>query len=163
MNLQEYERRVVDTTKDDWIVTEITKKGEPLDIEPKTHGVHASLRDDLSIGIAWGIPRDSNFEENWVNQLIKPRASSTFIDFFYNGSIVFRDFYISVDEGRCTLPLPEIKVDAQTSKELYMISRDKYKFFKMRDSLEQVSEFDDYFDRVGFKIVDTPWMTMILR
>jgi hypothetical protein len=176
MNLSEYAIKIAKTNRDDWNIITcwgwsagpsfldrtpvlITGESNFPDIEIESHGMRASLKPDLSIGIAWGLCSNPDFKEPWANQFPDPSASSEFIDFFYNGNLVFRDIYVSVDAGRCRLPLPEREFDSKTNKVLkYTVSRDRYEFFKMFDGLEQISDFDRYFKQAGFVIVDFPWM-----
>jgi hypothetical protein len=40
----------------------------------------------------------------------------------------------------------------------YTVPRKKYTFCGLLDGFEQVSEFDSYFRRTGFELIDAPWM-----
>jgi hypothetical protein len=176
MDIEEYSRRVIDTTEEDWTVitcwgfgsgpsylqnsSVVTKgKDEFSNIEIESHGMRATLKSDLLIWFACGYLSNPDFKEPWANQFSDPHASSSFVDFFYNGVLVFRDIFVSVDGGRCYLPLPDREFDPETYKVLrYTVPRDKYTFFKMLNSIDKLSDFDRYFQRAGFEIVDTPWM-----
>lgn len=176
MNLKEYSEKIIGSTKDDWNLITCwgfgsgpsylehcsvwTKgKGEFSNIEVESQGMVASLKSDLSISMAWGITSNPDFKEEWANQFPDPGASSSIVDFFYNGVLVFRDIYVSVDGCRCRLPLPDREFDKETHKvNRYTVPRDKYEFYQMLDGLEQLSDFDSYFRRVGFEIINTPWM-----
>jgi len=176
MNLQEYASSIIDSTKGDWNIITCwgfsagpsylarssvwtTGKGEFSNMEVESQGMVASLKTNLSISIAWGITSNPDFKEDWANMFDDPSASSHIIDFFYNGSLVFRDIYVSVDGARCSLPLPDRDFDDKTHKvRRHTVPKDKYSFFRMFDGFEQVSDFDGYFDRAGFEIVDSPWM-----
>ncbi len=176
MNLEEYSQKIIRSTKHDWNVITCwgfgsgpsyldrstvwtTGKNEFSNIEVESQGMVASLKSDLSISMAWGIGSNPDFQEDWANQFPDPDARSYFIDFFYNGVLVFRDIYVSVDGGRCHLPLPDIEFDEKTHKvKRYTVPQDKYEFYEMFDGLEQLSDFDSYFSRAGFEVVDVPWM-----
>lgn len=176
MDLQEYAQRIVNTTKDDWTIITCwgfgsgpsylqrasvwtTGKGEVSNIEFESHGMRASLKSDLSVWFAWGYTSNPDFQEPWANQFPDPHASSGFVDFFYNGVLVFRDTYVSVDGHRCKLPLPDRVFHPQTSEVLrYTVPRDKWAFFRMLDSFEHLSEFDRFFTGVKFEVTDEAWM-----
>lgn len=177
MNLKEYKEIILSTTEDDWTVNVCTGYGSgpsflngfivstdgdgnfvSLDVE--TYPMIASLKKDLSISMAWGYPHNDDFNEPWANQFADSRASSDFIDFYYNGVVVFRDIYVAVDGGRCYLPLPAQQFDPESDKVIgYSITREEYNFFRIFNSMQtMVNKFDWYFDRAGFRIVDIPWM-----
>lgn len=42
----------------------------------REHHTRASYRPDLSIGLAWGMHSNDDFEEEWVQNLSKKRAFS---------------------------------------------------------------------------------------
>ncbi|HPA47725.1 MAG TPA: hypothetical protein PK395_18325 [bacterium] len=169
MNLSEYEQIIVDSAREDWtkIVcesgtgpsylnsTQIPTDGYPVE----SHSMRASLKRDLSIGFAWGLTLNPNFEPPWAKKFIHPTASVVLIDFFYNENLVFRDCYVSVDEGRCLLPQPEEVQDSE-GKITNTVPRNRYEFFKTLNELErQGSYFESYFQNAGFQIVELPWMT----
>lgn len=176
MDLQQYERRIMDTTKNDWTIITCwgfgsgpsylerasvwtTGKGEFSNIEIESHGMRASLKSDLSIGIAWGFQSNPEFKEPWANQFPDPSASSHFVDFFYGSVLVYRDVYVSVDGGRCMLPLPDREFDPQTHEvRRYTVPKDKHRFFRLLDGFERLSDFDRYFNQAGFQLTDAPWM-----
>lgn len=176
MDLEQYEKQIAGTTKDDWTIIAcwgfgsgpsyleratfgVSGKGQVTTAEIDSHAVRASLKKDLAIWIAWGFPSNPDFKESWANQFDDPQANSGFVDFFYSGVLVFRDLFVSVDGGRCRLPLPDREFEPKTHKiKRYTVPREKHAFFRMLDDFEQISHFDEYFDRAGFQIVDVPWM-----
>jgi len=127
-------------------------------LKVKSHSNVATYKPDVSITIAWGLESLDNFREEWANKFPNPRASSSFIDIFYNGALVFRDIYVEVDGGRARLPLPTIKWDDKQKKitELTVPLR-RYRLIGLVDSLDHVSQYDSYFQQAGFKVVDTEW------
>lgn len=173
MDLREYGKIIINTTLEDWKIFQCwgygsgpsylqslsvwtTGQGEFSNIDIESHSMRACLKNDLSIWIASGYPHNPDFKESWANQFPDPHASSGIIDFFYNSNLVFRDIYVSVDGGRCRLPLPNLYLD--NKKQKYSIQRDKYNFFRMLDGFDGYSQFDEYFEVVDFDIVDEPWM-----
>ncbi|MBI3300931.1 MAG: hypothetical protein HYZ72_02475 [Deltaproteobacteria bacterium] len=176
MTLREYASRILASNHDDWTVNSCwgfgsgpsyldqiavwtTGTGKFSNIEVHSHSVVASLKTDLSISLAWGFPHNPEFKEPWANKFPDSSASSAFVDFFYNGVLVFRDIYVSVDGGRCMIPLPDREFDKETHQvRRLIVPRGKYSFFRLLDSFEKVSDFNSYFEGTGIEIVDTPWM-----
>lgn len=171
MNLKEYKKIILNTTKEDWVcigspsylnsISVLTDgTGNFLGIDVETFPMSASLKNDLSISIAWGFPHEREFSEPWTSRFSDPRASSDFIDFFYNRTVVFRDIIVSVDGGRCYLPLPDGVPDSKSPDFIvYNVSKEEYSFLRILDSLgDKVSEFDRYFEKAGFNILNIPWM-----
>jgi hypothetical protein len=176
VDLREYERRIVETTHEDWTIITCrgagagpsylehmsvwtTGKGEFANLDVESHGMRASLKSDLSIWIAWGYPCNPDFKEEWANQFPDPKASSAYVDFFYGAGLVYRDLYVSVDGGRCRLPLPDMDIDREThAVRRYTVPRNKYEFFRALDRFEHLSDFQRYFQAAGFDVIDTPWM-----
>ena len=40
-----------------------------------------------------------NISESWANSFPEPRGQSEFIDFVYNGNLVYRESFVVVDSG----------------------------------------------------------------
>lgn len=175
MNLREYERMIVDTTREDWNVitcwgfgsgpsyleraSGVTVSLSPPVVEVESHSMRAALKADLAIWLAWGFPINPDFKEPWANKFSDPNASSALIDFFYGSNLVYRDVYVSVDGARCMLPLPEREFDLETRNvRRYTVPANKHRFFSLLDGLESLSDFDMYFRQAGFETVDLPWM-----
>jgi len=176
MDLRQYERAIAGTTRDDWTIITCwgfgsgpsylerssvwtTGKGEFSNLEIQSHGLRASLKNDLAIWIAWGFPANPEFKEPWANQFPDSSASSAFIDFFFGSALVYRDVYVSVDGGRCKLPLPDLEFDPKTHEvRRYTVSHTRHGFFRLLDTFERLSDFDRYFAAAGFIITDAPWM-----
>ncbi|MCM3144394.1 hypothetical protein [Brevibacillus sp. MER 51] len=125
-------------------------------IELESHGMVASLKSDLSISIAWGLTDNDNYQSEWVRKFPDERASSSFVDFFYNGMLVFRDVYVSVDGGRCSIPQPNLKFN-DSELVARTVPRQKYEFFALLNAFESTYDYHSYFDRTGIQIVDEPW------
>jgi hypothetical protein len=176
MTLSEYKAKVLQTVSQDWTVNSCWGAGagpsyleryswtagtlDHDELHVESHSEVASLKTDLSISIAWGFPCVEDFKEKWANQFPDQSASSRFVDFFYNGVMIFRDLYVSVDGGRCALPLPNLDVDPKSVeiKRLW-VPEAKWRFFRLLDSLRGVSEYDRYFKGAGIEIdQDKTWM-----
>jgi hypothetical protein len=113
----------------------------------------AAYKADLSITMAWGLDVNENFQEPWAQQFPDPHASSHYVDVFYNGALVFRKQYVSVDGGRAMVP-PSSTPDQLVVPAAY------YTFITLLDQLTlsaPISRPSDYFDRAGLRIINTPW------
>ena len=134
--------------------------GEYSDVEVESHSMRASLKSDLSIWIAWGFQANPEFVEPWVENFTNPMAGSAYVDFFCNSALVYRDMYVSVDGGLCNLPMPDREFDAEGSKVFqYSVPRVKSEFFKILNSFESASDYDQFLERACIKLIDVaPWM-----
>src|SRR5258706_10531254 len=114
---------------------------------------------DISITLAFGLEALADFKEEWANKFPDPHASSSYVDVFYNSALVYRDIYVSVDGGRAKLPLPNRKFDKSTDKVIALeVPKGRHDFIRLINSLGgAISQFDEYFARADFKIVDEPW------
>jgi hypothetical protein len=79
-------------------------------------------------------------------------ASSHYVDVFYNGALVLRKQYVSVDGGRAMVPL-------SISRDQLVVPAGYYMFITLLDhlTLSVPSRPSDYFERAGLQIIDTPW------
>jgi len=175
MNLYEYFERVINTEAKDWNTITCwgagsgpsylnkftvwnTGKGNFSNIEIDSHSNIAVLKSDITMTFAWGLSHNNDFAEEWANKFSDKKAMSSYIDFFYNGVLVFRDIIVSVDGGRCYIPLPDMEFDKETSKvKRFVVSNSKYKFVKMLNSFESTYDYESYFSRSGLVIIDERW------
>jgi hypothetical protein len=116
-----------------------------------SHTVRAAYRPDVSIALAWGLTAQEEFEDAWTETFGRGAASSGFIDFFYNGALVERGLYVSVDGGRCKLPIPQRDLDETRHGGLW-ITRWQHDFFALLNALEGVTDFDLYLRDAGFEV-----------
>jgi hypothetical protein len=175
MNLKEFFERVVDTEVSDWNVITCwgagsgpsyynkftvwnTGKGEFSNIEVDSHANIAVLKSDLSISFAWGLSHNDDFIEEWANKFPNKRAMSSYIDFFFNGALVYRDIIVAVDGGRCYIPLPELDIDKESNKiKRLIVPKQKYKLIKMVNAFQSTYDYDSYFSTTGIEIADERW------
>jgi hypothetical protein len=117
---------------------------QPNSVFIDSHPYAAAYRPNLSITMAWGLDSNKNFREEWANQFPDPQASSEFVDIVFNGALVFRLMYVTVDGGRAFLPLPE--PNGAT------VSEEEYDLVRVIHELTNGVPFDDYFSRAKFQI-----------
>lgn len=128
-----------------------TWEGQQGILSEDSHSNVAIYIPDVSITLGFGLKSLDNFQEPWANNFPDPHASSSYVDIFYNKTLVFRDLYVVVDGGRSYLPLPK-------RRDALEVPRRRHDFIRLVDSLSgAVSDFDDYFERAKFQIVDDPW------
>jgi hypothetical protein len=118
-------------------------------LEHQGYPMVAAYRGDLSITMAWGL-NIGKLSEPWMNDFVDKDSSRHLIDLFYMGVLVARHTYVSVDGARASLPIPAtggLTVPAAHSALVRLI-----------DSLgAQVSQYDEYFRRAGFRETDESW------
>lgn len=174
MNFEEYKKVIVNNSdKENWIINTCwgfgsgpsylnkftvwnNGRGEFNNLEIESHGEIAVLKSNLSISIAWGLPHNNDFKEEWANKFPDPKATSSFIDFFFNGILVYRDIYVSVDGARAYIPLPKRDIDDKTYevKRLY-IEKERYKFFELINL--NTDNYHRYVKRCGIEFLDKAW------
>lgn len=118
-------------------------------IEVAGHHTNYTLKSNLSISIAAGMPYRDDFAEAWTKVFPDTNARSHFIDLMWCGRPVHRLMGVSVEGGRATLPLPrpgtlEVPKRAVT-------------FFQLLDGVGGGTVFIEYFKRAGFTTVDESW------
>ena len=136
-----------------------TGTGDFKNIEINSHDYIASYKKNLSICLAWGLTINDDFQEKWVEIFPDKSASSHYIDIFYNGMVVFRIPYVTVDGGRCYLPLPERDFD-ENKKEIVKLKtpKNEYNFIKLVNSfLRDYTRYDDYLKRAKIEICNEVW------
>lgn len=115
-----------------------------------SHTDVCSYMPDLSISLAFGLKWMDSFKEPWVEHFPDSHASASFIDVFYNGSLVFRTEYVTVDGGRSRLPLP------RTRNQLTVPKR-QVELIHLVDQFGKHSSFYEDFSRAGMIAVDVLW------
>lgn len=167
MTLQELMQRIVMSSPGDWhriggfpsyrdkFTLHSSADSRWVEVEP--HDAVAAYKPDVSITMAWGITVHADFQEPWANKFPDPSASSHLVDVFYNGALVFRTLYVSVDGARAMVPLSR-------SRDELVVPAPYYAFVTLLDSLSvHVSRASDYFDRAGLRIIDAPWPEEIME
>lgn len=115
-----------------------------------SHTDVCSYMHDLSISLAFGLKWMDSFKESWVERFPDPHASAAFIDVFYNGSLVFRTEYVTVDGGRSRLPLPR-------GRNELAIPKRQMEFIHLVDQFGKRSYFQEDFARAEMTVVDVAW------
>lgn len=165
MQLDDFLRIIGTSTPKDWLVMQSptflyrlipVRVGDTrsLDFELKEHTFMLTYRRNLSIAMAWGLVEDRNYSEVWTLRFPDRRAQSVYLDFLYNGMVVFRDTLIAVDGWRCILPQPA----PEQSEAPYAIPGAQFMIARLIHKLVgPQTNFEDYFKRAGMKPVQEPW------
>jgi hypothetical protein len=129
----------------------IVTHDEGFQLRHAEHSMRGSYIPDLDIGIGWGLDSRaffpsgdrSTYETDWTDRFDDKSATVHLADFFYRGNFVHREHYLSVDGGRCYLPLPNAQ---------HQVSQRDHDLIAVLDRLEKESEFGNYFQRSGITI-----------
>ncbi len=119
----------------------------------------ASYKADLSISMGWGLniyetDDDGRVDRPWAICFPDPSPGhSKYMDFYYNNALVFREAYVVVDGGRCSLPFPNYRQDGTT-----YCSRRLCDFMRVFNRITGTDNFDYYFNQTGIEIVDEEWV-----
>ena len=180
MNLTEFAEKILSVAEDRWNVIDCVLNGGPsyrgrlsvssrgdqiAGLEVITHRHVASLKDDLSIGMAWGLDcrrnADNSFHEDWIDRL-GVKATGHFLDFFYNGNLVYREIYVSLYDGKetCLLPVPHQDNDATGAVvRRYTVPDERRRFYQVLNTFHEYDQaFKRWFSAAGFEIVRTRWI-----
>jgi len=175
MDLNEYMRRIISSAPTSWttifcgahgggpsyrdqfsVWSDGSQKFAGLDLQ--SHSVVASFRGDLSISLAWGLEDNPDFSEGWTRKFPNTQAPSSFLDFFYNGALVWREELIAVDGGRCYLPLPALPADGEADGVNGIgLPRGKSDVIRLVNSLTSIYDYDQYLEKAGLQVTDEPW------
>lgn len=117
------------------------------------HGMVAAYTANLAVSLAWGLPANETFHEEWTDKFSDKSASSRYVDIFYNGGLVHREMYVSVDGGRSALPLPD------ASEGGYRVSSRFCRFINLVNTLNGGSgnRFESDLKQAGLQITDDTW------
>jgi hypothetical protein len=119
-------------------------------LRPEAHPEMAVFIQDVAISLGFGLPWMDDFQEPWVKKFPDRHASGSWADVFYNGALVFRTQYVTVDDGRTNLPLPP-------AIDKFDVPEDYVKFMRLIDNFGQMSSFDMDFRRAGMTVSDKAW------
>jgi hypothetical protein len=161
MGLEELRRIIAASDRGDWNV--VSCFGMPSflpwspDGEFSEHHARAAYRPDVSLGLAWGIRQNEDFQEDWTQEFPDSHAESFLADILYAGMLVAREHLVVVDGGRTYLPIPDQNLT---------VTQWDHDFAKLLDELQlsvgvggglgdrDRSEFESYFRRVGFSVAE---------
>ncbi len=167
MTLDEIRAQITASAADGWhslsgaiylpTFSQVTQ-GERVWLEHDSHHSRAVLRDDVAIGIAWGLTVNENFEEDWSSNFPDSKASSSWLEVLYNGQPVDRELIVHVD-GRCYVPMPEQVFDdlsADRPKVIGLrITRWQHHVVGLAQALGGTTyDYDGYVRRCGFELVE---------
>ncbi|MFH1823827.1 MAG: hypothetical protein ABH873_01200 [Candidatus Firestonebacteria bacterium] len=115
-------------------------------LREESHSMVACYKPNISISIAFGLIVNADYKEEWLNNFPDHKASTHYLDLFFNNSLVGRIMYVKFDGGSKELPLPK------SSAEL-TVKKIEFKIIMLIASMELNSDnYSDYFERAGFSI-----------
>jgi hypothetical protein len=146
VTLDDMIRLVVDSDFSDWLVLAVHSDNE------NGHDYRAVFKKDPSISVEWGAGR-ADFEEAWTNEFVGREAATERAEVFLNGSLVFRETYVSVDASKGILPMPRMSDRTVPARRL--------RFAGLLQSLSDKNadgwRFGQYVQLAGIKETDEPW------
>lgn len=159
MRLNDYFVEIEDSTEDYWSVIDRPifrqdliwgRQGETEKIFGiDEHHTLLSLKTNLNISISLGLNHRDDFAEDWAQKFADSRASSHWVDFQWCGQPIYRDLRVSVDGGRCGLPVPEAGTLDIPERQSHI--------YQLIDGLIGIGRFYDYFKRAGFNQTKGHW------
>jgi len=121
---------------------------------PLVPGTHAHeclwvYKPDVSIVVGEGLSgENSEYVWEWVQIYPDRSARKFYIDVFYNGVPVYREFAVSVDGSRADLPSPSGYVDDNDAAQGWRVERDEYAFVRQFSVIRgREQEFDQKFSQ----------------
>jgi len=122
-----------------------------------SHSELSVFKNDITISMAYGLTANEDFVTPWPGLFPSDEASSHFIDIFYNNGLVFRDTFLTIDGGRCKLPIPSYGENGDL-----VVKREYYEFIKFLELLssgtDSIENFEYYFNRTKVTIIDETWI-----
>lgn len=172
MDIWNYMHTIAGSTKSEWLYTVCWGYGssgcfhddlfnETVDEQIVTnvdkHGNYAAYARDLSISLAWGLGTENKaLKESWTQVFDDKNAHLYFLDFFYNGALVHRETVVSVDGGRCVLPLPKQVVDERDPTKVVELQTSAVldSILRLVNSLFTRYDYDEYMSRSGIRVAE---------
>ncbi len=119
LTLEELMKAIEESDPSDWNyiqrpvfaqdIQHVSGGGHPVPwVEIEEHSSLLVFRKDLRISIAMGLRHSTEFLEDWAQKFPDKHATSTWVDFRYNGVPVLRELTVHVDGARAALPPPRI-------------------------------------------------------
>ena len=132
MTFDELEKTLFESTADDWK-------------SYKDAGV-MTYRPNISIQLKYKSRFElDQFVEPWTEKFPDKNAYRDIYVLCYNGNPITEYFFVSVDGGRASLPIPKSPECLTVSKELFVLG-------KLINSITGCSNYEMYFSRAGFNI-----------
>jgi len=155
MNLDEVLAIFDDTYANEW------HRVHPVEpFEENGHYYRIVYKPDVALAVEWGRTVNEDFVDDWTEIFSDKSASSHVAEIMLNGEAVHQEFYVNVDGGRCSLPLPErhfksedILEPSSSEVDHYSVTTWAVNFMRLLDDVNERGEFDDYLRRSGFQIV----------
>lgn len=163
MNLHGIRELVASSSPDDWHAIDAPVFLEYSWLESgrrqglDAHGVRATFKPDVHLGVACGLKADDGPElwrPDWTSEFADRTARPCLADVFWCGALIDREMVGIVDGGRAILPVPDpfavnIEVVAHT------VTAWQRSLARVVHCLRHhAAEFDSYFDGAGFVVVD---------
>lgn len=131
-------------------IQQVSGGGHPVPwVEIQEHDMLLSYKLDLSISIVMGLEHRDDFYADWARKFPDEHASSSWVDFRYNGVPVLRELRVLVDGARAGLPCPP-----PGSLE---IPERQYRIWSLLDEIVGLGQMDDYFGRSGLMVTKGTW------
>jgi hypothetical protein len=130
----------------------------------REHGLRASYKRDVSIGLACGLPfmplgngsgQDLRFD--WVRSFDEPITHGEWLDLFWNGALIDRHLVLLVDGGQAMLPNPRASLveSRQMTQERFAdtVSARAVAIARLVHCFEhRPDDFDRYLEMAGFVV-----------
>jgi hypothetical protein len=130
----------------------------PVDV--KGHDYRIVYKPDVSLSVAWGTTVNSEYSDGWVERFKDRKASSHVAEIMFNGAVVYQEFYVSVDGGRCLLPLPkehfkQRDVLAEPEVDYLSVTKWAVDFIRLLDEIVQGphGEYDSHLQTAEFRVL----------
>lgn len=121
--------------------------------ETDQHLEYASYNRDLQITIGWDLVDNDDFQAPYANNNPDRHANGMWLDVFYNGALVFRTMYVSVDGNRCNLPIPT------NNNGTWEVSNEQADFIFVINAIHGLdrADYNRYLNTAGIAVVNAPW------
>lgn len=141
MDFRTYMDTVMRSSPADWLVMQHN--------DPDAHNEFLTLKNDLSISIAMGLPHLNSFKEAWVDVFADQHASSSWIDLRWNGLPILRVLGVNVDGTRCMLPAAD--------RATLFVPKAQSEFFELLDGIVGNGDYRRYFKQAAFTETPDAW------
>jgi hypothetical protein len=181
-SLDEVRQQIVDSGVDDWNVIvcwgansgpsyldqlSIWKGGggDRWGLEVNSHTIRGVYKPDVALGIACGLDfmpnSDGEAEKlsfDWAQRFADKTVTGSWVDVFWDGSLVDRELVYNADGGRALLPAPHAMYhsDSITEPEIIgeYVTQWEYHIARVVAGFESHGDYEADVKRVGFTTLD---------
>ncbi len=143
ISLEQIFNKIISSKKDNWEIFAKDVLETPIGYERI-----GRYKLNLAIFLAWDFKIKEIFNQDWAKIFLDKKIFCNSLGVFYKNNLVHSVPYVNVDGFNGMLPIPTCR-----GNKYFVFEDDCFLIKKLSDISMQESTFDQYFERVKFKII----------